>query len=202
MKPGFFPYWWFLRRGCWRGRNHSEEFRALCSSPDVRVMRWIGQFVITRGTYGRCVTHVSCWPRWGHVTYPCACERVLRTGGHCAVKSRGWRDVTRPQRIWRVLRWPLNAGKSCRPPVTQADSCLSDLGLAPLSYGMFHGLWCYLLRTFRDILTVLFAGLRPSSAVFLECLSIEYGTDRFSRNIGNAPPTSTTSENSEDLRIN
>jgi hypothetical protein len=79
-----YTYWWFVRRGWWRGRNHSEEFRALYSSPDVRVMRWTGQFVITRGAYEMCLTHVRCRPRWGHLAYPCACERVLLTGWQCA----------------------------------------------------------------------------------------------------------------------
>ena len=57
------------------------------------------------------------------------------------------------------------------------------------------------LRTFRDILSDLFAGLRPTSAVFLECFRIENGTNGCTRNVGNPPPTSTTSEKNEDLRI-
>ena len=76
--------------------QHAWSCYFFYSTPDVRVMWWTGQFVIT---YERCVTHVRRQPRWSHVAYLRACERVLPTGWHCAqwshmadVMSRGFSE--------------------------------------------------------------------------------------------------------------
>jgi len=135
MKPGFLPYQNTHTDGVWEecaggGRNHSEGFWALYSSPEVRVMWWIGQFVITRGEYERCETHVVCRPLWGHVPrgvpvwlWESAAYRVTL----CALKWHGWRDVTGLQRIWIVLRYR-------RPRANRVDHHLVKYRVSMKSY--------------------------------------------------------------------